>query len=155
MEVVLYQPLIPQNVGAVARTCAATDAVLHLIRPFPFELSEKAVRRAGLDYWHLVKVIVWESWTSYWEVNQKKKHWGIEVDGKNSIFEVKISTEDVFVFGKETTGLDYKVREAMLEILRIPVKPDTVRSLNLSNCVAITLYEALRQTGFKTLSSDQ
>lgn len=151
MEVVLYQPLIPQNVGAVARTCAATSSSLHLIKPFPFELSDRAVRRAGLDYWHLVDVYLWESWEEYWKVNFNKPHYAIETSGVRTIFEVKLELNSIFVFGTETTGIEPKVLSQIDNILSIPIKPGSVRSLNISNCVAITLYETLRQNNFQGL----
>lgn len=151
MEIVLYQPLIPQNVGAIARTCAATGSKLHLIKPFPFELTDRAVKRAGLDYWHLVEVQVWENWFEYWSKNSFKPHYAIETVGSKSIFDLYLGLDSVFIFGKETTGLDENVLKSGVKILTIPTKPGTVRSLNLSNCVAITLYETLRKNNFQSL----
>ncbi|MCS6960915.1 MAG: tRNA (cytidine(34)-2'-O)-methyltransferase [Deltaproteobacteria bacterium] len=152
MEITLYQPLIPQNVGAIARTCAATGTLLNLIKPFPFELTEKRVKRAGLDYWHLVRVSVWESWTEYWNRKKNFRHWLIETPGNRNFFSEKFDLNDIFIFGNETQGVDSFVRDLLKDCLYIPVVPETVRSLNLSNCVAIVVYECLRQNQFRGIS---
>ena len=151
MEVTLYQPQIPQNVGSIARTCAATAIKLNLIRPFPFDISAKAVKRAGLDYWPLVKLEVFESWEDYWRRNKDKNHWIIETCGNRSLFEVRLHLDDVLVFGKETTGVSEEVIDCIggNGVVFIPVLKNTVRSLNLSNCVAIAVYECLRQQEFR------
>jgi tRNA (cytidine/uridine-2'-O-)-methyltransferase len=151
MEVTLYQPQIPQNVGSVARTCAATGIKLNLIKPFPFELSDRAVKRAGLDYWHLVRLEIFDSWQEYWGKMNCCRHWVIETYGSKSLFSVRFCPQDVLIFGRETTGVCQEVLQCVSKdsIVFIPVLKNTVRSLNLSNCVTLAVYESLRQFNFK------
>lgn len=152
MEIVLYQPLIPQNVGAVARTCAALSTRLHLIKPFPFEISERRVRRAGLDYWHLVDLDVWDSWQHYWEQNSTKRHWVVDIPGDTSLYEAELKFDDVFIFGQETKGVGQEVRSQIGRSIFIPILPNTVRSLNLSNCVAVVSFEVVRRYGIESFN---
>ena len=151
LNVVLVEPEIPQNCGNIARTCAATGCVLHLIRPLGFDISEKAVRRAGLDYWSHVSVRDYENLEDFFAKNQVEQMWCLSTKAPRCYTEAKFADNCYLFFGKETKGLP----EAFLEehrdsCVRIPMLPDT-RSLNLSNAVAITVYEALRQLSFPGL----
>ncbi len=148
---VLVEPEIPQNCGNIARTCAATGARLHLIRPLGFDISEKAVRRAGLDYWHLVEVRDYESLEDFFSRNQVRQMWCLSTKAPRSYTEACFEDECYLFFGKETKGLP----EAFLQqhedrCIRLPMRSEA-RSLNLSNSVAITVYEALRQLSFPGL----
>lgn len=150
-NVVLVEPEIPQNCGNIARTCAATGCVLHLIRPLGFDISEKAVRRAGLDYWSQVTVRDYENLDDFFAKNKVEQMWCLSTKAPQSYTEARFSDNCYLFFGKETKGLP----EAFLDehfdsCVRIPMLPDT-RSLNLSNAVAITVYEALRQLSFPGL----
>ena len=151
LNIVLVEPEIPQNCGNIARTCAATGCVLHLIRPLGFDISEKAVRRAGLDYWSHVTVRDYENLEDFFSKNQVKQMWCLSTKAPRCYTEAEFADNCYLFFGKETKGLP----EAFLEehrdsCVRIPMLPDT-RSLNLSNAVAITVYEALRQLSFPDL----
>ena len=150
-NVVLVEPEIPQNCGNIARTCAATGCVLHLIRPLGFDISEKAVRRAGLDYWSQVTVRDYENLDDFFAKNKVEQMWCLSTKAPQSYTEARFSDNCYLFFGKETKGLP----EAFLDehfdsCVRIPMLPDT-RSLNLSNAVAITVYESLRQLSFPGL----
>ena len=151
LNIVLVEPEIPQNCGNIARTCAATGCVLHLIRPLGFDISEKAVRRAGLDYWSHVTVRDYENLEDFFSKNQVEQMWCLSTKAPRCYTEAEFADNCYLFFGKETKGLP----EAFLEehrdsCVRIPMLPDT-RSLNLSNAVAITVYEALRQIDFPGL----
>lgn len=151
LNIVLVEPEIPQNCGNIARTCAATGCVLHLIRPLGFDISEKAVRRAGLDYWSHVTVRDYENLDDFFSKNQVEQMWCLSTKAPRCYTEAEFADDCYLFFGKETKGLP----EAFLEehrdrCVRIPMFPDT-RSLNLSNAVAITVYEALRQLSFPGL----
>lgn len=150
MQIVLYRPLIPQNTGSIARTCAATNTELHLVGPLGFKITEKAVKRAGLDYWPYVKLFEHDSFERYIEKAQPNKIWFIETTGTYNYTEVKYSSDDAIVFGQETKGIDPEIMQKYPndQILSIPIFCSSVRSLNLSNSVSIVLYEALRQLGF-------
>lgn len=154
MHVVLFEPQIPPNTGNVARTCAATGSVLHLVEPLGFDIDDRALKRAGLDYWPFVDVRVHSSLS---EVIAEAKQ-----AGSNSFFFTKFARAwysnvsyrkgDYLFFGKETDGLPRWVHEEHADrLVRMPMG-DAVRSLNLSNTVAIAVYEALRQQGFPNLS---
>ena len=151
LNIVLVEPEIPQNCGNIARTCAATGCRLHLIRPLGFDISEKAVKRAGLDYWHMVQVLDYENLSDFFAKNDVKRMWCLSTKAPRSYTEATFQDEDYLFFGKETKGLP----EAFLsqhydECVRIPMRADA-RSLNLSNAVAVTVYEALRQIEFPGL----
>jgi tRNA (cytidine/uridine-2'-O-)-methyltransferase len=150
MNVVLVEPEIPPNTGNVARLCAATRTALHLIEPFGFALEDKQLKRAGLDYW---QHLAWHRWTSWSEFEKqlppRARLWLIESNGPRNYAGVNYTPGDYLVFGRETAGLPKPILERYRESwLRIPMFHDRVRSLNLSNCVALVLYEALRQQGF-------
>ncbi|MBS4171697.1 tRNA (uridine(34)/cytosine(34)/5-carboxymethylaminomethyluridine(34)-2'-O)-methyltransferase TrmL [Bacillus sp. FJAT-49736] len=154
IHVVLYQPEIPANTGNIARTCAATDTKLHLIRPLGFSTDDKMLKRAGLDYWHSVNITYYDSLDEFFSKNQNGEFYYIETFGEkpHSSFDFSDVTKDhYFMFGKETTGLPKDLLEKNKDhFLRIPMN-DNVRSLNLSNTAAILVYEALRQQGYPGL----
>ena len=151
LNIVLHEPEIPQNCGNIARTCAATGSVLHLIRPLGFDISEKAVRRAGLDYWHLVDVRVYDNLEDFFSKNDVKQLWCLSTKAPRCYTEAEFSDGCYLLFGKETKGLPEDFLQAHYDqCVRIPMHQEA-RSLNLSNAVAITTYEALRQTGFSGL----
>ncbi len=151
LNIVLVEPEIPQNCGNIARTCAATGARLHLIRPLGFDISEKAVRRAGLDYWHMVEVFDYENLDDFFSKNQVEQLWCLSTKAPRCYTEAEFHDGCYLFFGKETKGLPERFLEAHYdECIRIPMKHDA-RSLNLSNAVAITAYEALRQLSFPGL----
>ena len=152
LNVVLVEPEIPQNAGNIARTCAVTGAKLHLVRPVGFEVSDKYLKRAGLDYWHLVDIIYYDSIE---EVMDKfyngKNFWFFSTKSKKTHSDVQIKDGDFLVFGKETKGLPEPLLEAHYdECVRIPMMNDT-RSLNLSNSVCVGVYEGLRQLGYPNM----
>ena len=151
LNIVLVEPEIPQNCGNIARTCAATGSRLHLIRPLGFDISEKAVRRAGLDYWHLVDVRVYDDLADFFRKNRVEQMWCLSTKAPRSYTESNFQDECYLLFGKETKGLPEDFLDAHFdECIRIPMRSDA-RSLNLSNAVAITVYEALRQMDFPGL----
>ena len=151
LNVVLVEPEIPQNCGNIARTCAATGARLHLIRPLGFDISEKAVRRAGLDYWHLVEVFDYESLEDFFARNDVRQMWCLSTKAPRCYTEARFEDGCYLFFGKETKGLPESFLEAHREsCVRIPMRAEA-RSLNLSNSVAITVFEALRQQEFPGL----
>ena len=151
LNVVLVEPEIPQNCGNIARTCAATGARLHLIRPLGFDISEKAVRRAGLDYGHLVEVIDYENLADFFARNDVKQMWCLSTKAPRSYTEARFEDGCYLFFGKETRGLPESfLAEHESACLRLPMR-SVARRLNLSNSVAITVYEALRQLDFPDL----
>lgn len=151
LNIVLVEPEIPQNCGNIARTCAATGCRLHLIRPLGFDISEKAVRRAGLDYWHMVEVRDYENLEDFFARNQVEEMWCLSTKAPRSYTEAAFHDGCYLFFGKETKGLPEDFLQAHYDAcVRIPMRPDA-RSLNLSNAVAITVYEALRQLSFPNL----
>jgi len=150
MNIVLVEPEIPPNTGNVARLCAATHSTLHLIEPFGFKLDDTALKRAGMDYWQHVTWHRWENWTFFTEkLSLNSRLWFIESNGPQRYDQVRFGPDDYLVFGRETAGLPTSLLEANRECwLRIPMFNDQTRSLNLSNCAALVLFEALRQQGF-------
>ena len=151
LNIVLVEPEIPQNCGNIARTCAATGSVLHLIRPLGFDISEKAVRRAGLDYWHLVDVRDYENLDDFFAKNDVRQMWCLSTKAPRCYTEAAFEDGCYLFFGKETKGLPEPFLEAHREsCLRLPMR-SIAGSLNLSNSVAITVYEALRQLSFPGL----
>lgn len=154
INVVLYQPEIPANTGNIARTCAATDTTLHLIRPLGFSTDDKMLRRAGLDYWKFVNIIYYDSIEEFFEKTDGGKYYLLTKFGQkpHTTFDYSDnSIEHYFIFGRETTGLPDWVKEKYMDTaLRIPMT-DNVRSLNLSNTAAILVYEALRQQNYPGL----
>ena len=152
IAVVLYQPEIPPNTGNVIRLCANTGAELHLIEPLGFNFNDKALRRAGLDYHDTARVIRHADWAACKTALAGRRLFAITTKGGASPFSTALKEDDVFVFGRETSGLPAEVMSefALQQRLRLPMLPDQ-RSLNLSNAVAVTVYEAWRQCGFSPL----
>ena len=151
LNIVLVEPEIPQNCGNIARTCAAAGCRLHLIRPLGFDISDKAVKRAGLDYWHLVEVLDYENLQEFFEKNQVEEMWCLSTKAPRSYTEAIYHDGCYLFFGKETKGLPEDFLNAHYhETVRIPMRSEA-RSLNLSNAVAITTFEALRQLSFPDL----
>jgi len=150
MNVVLVEPEIPPNTGNVARLCAATHATLHLIEPFGFKLDDTQLKRAGLDYWQHLNWHRWPNWAEFAEqLPIDARLWIIESKGTQRYDQIKFAPNDYLVFGRETAGLPKQLLDQYKDSwVRIPMFHDKVRSLNLSNCVALVLYEALRQQGF-------
>lgn len=152
LNIVLVEPEIPQNTGNIARTCAATRSRLHLVRPLGFDISEKAVRRAGLDYWHMVDLHVYDSLDHFFAVNPRPDLWLATTKAPRDYTGAQFRDGCWLMFGKETAGLPEDLRTRWRDrCLRIPMRPDA-RSLNLANSVAVLTYEALRQLGFPGLS---
>jgi tRNA (cytidine/uridine-2'-O-)-methyltransferase len=151
MNIVLLEPEIPPNTGNVARLCAATKSVLHLIEPFGFKLDDAQLKRAGMDYWQQVEWHRWKSWTAFAEkLPAEARLWFVESNGLKLYSDAKYLPDDYLVFGRETAGLPKTLLEQNRERwLRIPMFNAKSRSLNLSNCVALVLFEALRQQGFR------
>jgi tRNA (cytidine/uridine-2'-O-)-methyltransferase len=150
MNVVLVEPEIPPNTGNVARLCAATKSVLHLIEPFGFKLDDAQLKRAGMDYWQHVEWHRWPNWNAFEvQLPTSARLWLIESNGPKIYTEAKFSADDYLVFGRETAGLPKSLLKKHQEHwLRIPMFNAQSRSLNLSNCVALVLFEALRQQSF-------
>ena len=151
MNIVLVEPEIPPNTGNVARLCAATRTTLHLIEPFGFKLDDAQLKRAGMDYWRQLEWHRWPNWQAFVEkLPGTARLWFIESSGPKLYTEVRFLPEDYLVFGRETAGLPGQLLEQNRERwLRIPMFNAQSRSLNLSNCAALVLFEALRQLGFK------
>ncbi len=154
MHIVLLEPEIPQNTGNIARTCAATGAVLHLIKPLGFSLSDRYLKRAGLDYWHLMRYEVHENLQAFFEAYPEARMFFATTKGGHMYTDVSYRDEDFIFFGRETRGLPENLLARFPDAcIRIPMIPEA-RSLNLANSVAVVLYEALRQQGFPDLLSE-
>ena len=154
LHIVLVEPEIPQNCGNIARTCAATGSCLHLVEPLGFDVSEKAVKRAGLDYWHLVTVIVHPNLEDLFEKfpEAAENLWLATTKAPKAYCEADFTADSWLFFGKETAGLPMDFREKYRErCIRLPMVSDA-RSLNLANSVAVLTYEALRQNNFPGLT---
>ncbi|MDO4547711.1 MAG: tRNA (uridine(34)/cytosine(34)/5-carboxymethylaminomethyluridine(34)-2'-O)-methyltransferase TrmL [Clostridia bacterium] len=152
MHVVLVNPEIPQNTGNIARTCAATGLYLHLIKPLGFSLDDRYMKRAGLDYWHMAKVEVHESWRDFRNTYPSAEMYFFTTKAKKTYVQFEYPDDAFLVFGRETKGLDEDMLICHIDrCARIPMMVDA-RSLNLSNSVAVVVYEALRQHDFKGLS---
>ena len=173
-NIIMVEPEIPQNTGNIVRTAAATGCHVHLIKPLGFDISDKALKRAGLDYWHLTDFTVYESLTDFFEKVTGVHHdfgpndnWNVKCDDENgprfffsstkaqkTYDEAEFKENDYILFGKETKGLPEELlRDNYTETIRIPMIPEA-RSLNLSNSVAIVVYEGMRQNGFKNLQEN-
>lgn len=147
LNIVLYQPEIPQNTGNIARTCVLTNSTLHLIKPMKFKIDDKQVKRAGLDYWSELKLEMHESYEDFMEKYGDKKIYLATTHGGEHYDEVSFKEGDFIMFGRESSGVPEEVHNAH-EGIRVPMIKTSTRSLNLSNTVAIIAYEALRQIGF-------
>lgn len=151
INLVLVEPEIPQNTGNIARTCAATGCKLHIVKPMGFTIDDKKLKRAGLDYWHLLGIQYYENLDDFFEKNKDGRFFYSTTKGVNTYSDVAYKDGDYILFGKETKGLPEELLFKNKEnCIRIPMI-DEARSLNLSNAVAIVAYEALRQTGFEQL----
>ena len=154
LNIVLVEPEIPQNTGNIARTCAATRSRLHLIKPLGFDISEKAVRRAGLDYWNMVDLQVYEGLDHFFEVNPAPDLWLATTKAPRDYTQAVFRDNCWLFFGKETAGLPEGFRRQYPgRCIRIPMRPDA-RSLNLANAGAVLTYEARRQRDFPGLSGE-
>lgn len=158
-HIVLYKPQIPPNTGNIARTCAGTDAHLHLIFPLGFDLNDKHLKRAGLDYWDELKITYHKNLKSFLEYAKNGQLHIVSKFAHKTYSDVDYSNTDedhYFIFGKETTGLPEKfMRENEEKCIRIPMDDTHIRSLNLSNAAAIIIYEALRQQHFKGMDLEK
>lgn len=151
LNIVLIEPEIPQNTGNIARTCAATNARLHLVGPMGFKIDDKKLKRAGLDYWHLLDITIYSSLEEFFEKNKEGSFFYYTTKAKHTYYEVSYPQKVFLVFGKETKGLPESLLvENPDTCVRIPMKKDA-RSLNLSNSVAVAVYEVLRQWNFPHL----
>ena len=151
IDIILLEPEIPQNTGNIARTCAATGARLHLIKPLGFDISDRAVKRAGLDYWHLMELHVYENIDDFFAKNGDDNLWLLTTKAPRSYAEAEFSGDVKLMFGKETAGLPEWLREKYRDkCIRIPMREEA-RSLNLGNSAAIVCYEALKQQNFPGL----
>ncbi|MBQ2714093.1 MAG: tRNA (uridine(34)/cytosine(34)/5-carboxymethylaminomethyluridine(34)-2'-O)-methyltransferase TrmL [Clostridia bacterium] len=148
INIVLVEPEIPQNTGNISRTCACTGAALHLVRPFGFELSDRTLKRAGLDYWDKLTVYYYDSLQEFLDKHKEDKLYLCTTKAKQSYVDVSFPDGCYLLFGKETKGLPEELIYSRYDdAIRIPMRGE-LRSLNLSNSVAIVLYEALRQHDF-------
>ncbi len=153
IDIILLEPEIPMNTGNIARTCACTGARLHLIRPLGFDISDRAVRRAGLDYWQYLDLSVYDSWDEFAAKNGDENLWLATTKAPRCYAEADLTGDVKLLLGKETAGLPEYLRERYRErCIRIPMA-GPVRSLNLANSAAILCYEALRQQGFPNLKT--
>ncbi len=148
MHVVLVEPEIPQNTGNIARTCVLTNTSLHLIKPLGFSLDDRYLKRAGLDYWRHLKIHVYDSWNELLLKHRDGRYYFFSVKGSNMYNKVDYCSDDFLVFGSETRGLSSGFLKDSSSIIRLPMCEGIERSLNLSNTVAVVVYEALRQKGF-------
>jgi len=154
MNIILHQPEIPANTGNIGRTCVATGTSLHLIEPLGFRLDEKAIKRAGMDYWEHLDVTRYINFEEFKEKHPNAKIWMATTKAKHVYTEVEFGPDDFIMFGKESAGIPEEILVDNEEsCIRIPMLPE-IRSLNLSNAVAIVLYEALRQNQFESMQCE-
>ncbi len=152
LHIVLVEPEIPSNTGNIARTCALTGTVLHLVRPLGFSVDDKALKRAGLDYWNLVEIHYYDSFFEVLKKYPNGEFYYATTKAKNNYTENYYKDGSFFVFGKETKGLSKEILDGNFnKAIRIPMKSKIARSLNLANSVNIILYEALRQLNFPNI----
>ena len=155
INILLYNPEIPQNTGNISRTAAVTGAALHIIKPIGFEISDKTLKRAGLDYWDKLDVTYYDGYDEFLEKNPEADLYFFSAKGNICYADVEYPDNVYLVFGKESVGLpDELIRENFDRCLRIPMLP-TLRCHNLSNSVAIAVYEVLRQNGFKGMTLER
>lgn len=149
LDVVLVQPEIPQNTGNIGRTCVTTGSRLHLVGPLGFSVSDTAVKRAGLDYWPHLDVTIYKNWAEFWARHSGRQIWCMTTKGSKKHTEVVWPKDAMMLFGRETAGLPPEIL-ALGENVRLPMRPE-YRSLNLSNAVAVAVYEYYRQREFPDL----
>ncbi len=149
-QIVLFQPQIPPNTGNIARTCAATNTPLHLIKPLGFDISDRHLKRAGLDYWPQVNLQCHDSWTTFglYQKNHGGRLIAFTTGGQHNYIDFQFHPQDWLLFGRETSGLPPEVLHECDDRVYIPIHQTAVRSLNLSVSVAIALFEAQRQLGW-------
>jgi tRNA (cytidine/uridine-2'-O-)-methyltransferase len=152
-NVILYEPEIPPNTGNIIRLCANTGARLHLVEPLGFDLNETSVKRAGLDYHTLADIARYPDWSAFHQGNPRMRLWAFSTHGAQRYDLAAFQATDGLLFGPETRGLPAAILDevGVSRVLRLPMRPNS-RSMNLSNSVAVALFEALRQTGFTTLA---
>lgn len=154
MNIILHQPEIPANTGNIGRTCVATGSSLHLIEPLGFHLDEKSIKRAGMDYWEHLDVTRYMNYAEFLEKHPGARIWMATTKARRSYTEVSYAPDDFIMFGKESAGIPEEILvEHEENCIRIPMLP-AIRSLNLSNSVAIVLYEALRQNQFSMMQTE-
>lgn len=152
-HIVLVEPEIPANTGNISRTCAATGTILHLVRPLGFDTDDRTLKRAGLDYWHAVQIVYHDSFQEVRDAHPEGRFFFASTRAARQYTEFEYKDGDFFVFGKETKGLPQSLIDENLETcIKMPMRTDHVRSLNLSNSAAIVIYEALRQNNFAGLN---
>ena len=152
MNIVLYQPEIPQNTGNIGRTCVATGSTLHLIEPLGFRLNDKMIKRAGMDYWERLSLHRYVNWQEFIDRNSDAKIYISTTKGKRAYTDMSFEKDAFLVFGRESGGIPRDIMNCYKDsLMRIPMLDET-RSLNLANSVSIVLYEALRQNGFEGLN---
>jgi len=148
-HVVLVEPEIPPNTGNIGRLCLGTDATLHLVRPLGFRIDDQTLRRAGLDYWKEVRVVMWDSFAELQAAHAQARFWFLTTKGERAYYDAALQPGDFLVFGRETKGLPEPLLEANREsLLTIPMTAKT-RSLNLATAVAIVLFEGMRQVAVR------
>lgn len=154
MHIILHQPEIPANTGNIGRTCVATGTSLHLIEPLGFRLNEKEIKRAGMDYWEHLNVQRYINFNEFKESHPNVKIWMATTKAKHAYTDVSFGPDDFIMFGKESAGIPEEILVDHADTcIRIPMLPQ-IRSLNLSNSVAIVLYEALRQQSFAGMQTE-
>lgn len=152
LNIVLFQPEIPQNTGNIARTCVLTNSKLHLIKPLGFSLDEKHLKRAGLDYWQYLDMEIHESYEEFREKYKEGNFYFSTTKGSKIYTEVNYKEGDFIIFGRESAGLPDYIRNSNLgSLIRVPMLQTSTRSLNLSNTAAIVAFEAMRQMNFPNM----
>lgn len=149
LDIVLVQPEIPQNTGSIGRTCVVTGTRLHLVGPLGFSVSDSALKRAGLDYWPNLDVTIYANWEEFWAKHSHREIWCMTTKAGKTLAEVRWPRDTMLLFGRETAGLPTDIL-ALGENVRLPMRPG-YRSLNLSNSVAVSIYEYLRQWDYSGL----
>jgi len=152
LHIALVEPEIPPNTGNVARLCAATGCALHLVEPLGFSIDDRELKRAGLDYWHTIDVVLHPNLDAFLEATVQRNHWFLSTRAQRSYAQAAFAFGDVLVFGRETKGLPAELIAREPErALRIPMREDSVRSINLSTAVGVVTYAALAALGFPNL----
>ncbi len=145
-DIVLIEPEIPNNTGNIGRLCLAVGAKLHLVKPFGFELTDKRLKRAGLDYWPHLDVQIYKSQEEFFEINQGRKMFFLSSHGKQEFWDIPFEEDVMLIFGKESVGLDKDLLKRNSDLsFRIPLASEKVRSMNLANAVAVVAFEGARQ----------